>query len=146
MDLVTYKIGKLTFTHNELTWRQDKQLLKLLNRFVNVADGDENILTPKLFELLQKYDLLDVLLGHILQPKWDVHYILYFTGQVLKFPFTWRISWVNVDDLSNSEIREIKDDFFLLNRSVMKKLNDVGSALGWIAKAGMAEETAAETN
>ena len=143
MDLVTYKIGKLTFTQNELTWRQDKQLLKMLNQFVGVADAGENVLIPRMFETLQKYDMLGVMLGIILQPKWDWRYCVYVAGQVLKYPFKWRIDWVNVDELSNSEIAEIKDDFFLLNKSVMKKLNDIGSALGWIAKAGMQGETPA---
>lgn len=145
MEMVRYKIGKLSFTQNELTWKQDKQLLQLFRKYVNVADANENVLIPKMFELLQRHDMLGVMLGIILQPVWDWRYCLYVAGQVLKFPFTRRISWVNVDDLSNSEIAEIKDDFFLLNKSVMIKLNDIGSALGFIAKAGMQGETA-ETN
>lgn len=145
MDMVTYKIGKLTFTQNELTWKQDKQLLKLANSFAGIADSNENIVIPRVFETLQKYDMLGVMLGIILQPKWDWRYCLYFAWQLLKLPFTRRIQWVNVDELSNTEIKEIKEDFFLFNKSVMKKLSDVSNALGWIAKAGMQGETP-ETN
>jgi hypothetical protein len=138
MEDIEYKIGGITYEHKELTWGQDKAILALLNRVSGKFDAKDslNISAKNAFALLQKHDLLEEFWGIVLWPKKSFKYWVEHGGRLLN-PFTWRRSFrsrVNLSDASNSFIREMFEDFFLLNKSLMKKLLSLSDDLSSIAQ------------
>ncbi len=116
-----YKIGRIWWTQEELTWKQDKQLAALFNRLRQAADGEEEISIDNTMRLLLKHDLLKAFLAIILRPK----------NRFLRLlPIRPR---VNV--LSNSQINEIREDFFLSNKTVLTKLSGFGNVLAYLSRA-----------
>jgi hypothetical protein len=138
MENIEYKIGGITYYHRELTWGQDKAILALLNKVSGKFDGKDslNISAKNAFELLQKHDLLEEFWGIVLWPKKSFRYWAEHGGRLLN-PFTWRRGFlrrVNLSDASNTFIREMFEDFFLLNKSLMKKLLSLSDGLSSIAQ------------
>lgn len=140
MDCFEYKIKSFLFTQTELIWKQDKKLSSLIKKaVVHSEGGKQQVSLEKLFEMALQSDLLQSVVDILLKPKWTFRYGLYYASQILQFPFRWRIRRVPVDVLSNSDIKKIRTDFFLLNKELMTSLNGWLSGLGLIAKTMMAE-------
>jgi hypothetical protein len=132
-----YKIGGITYVQTELTWGQDKAILKLLNRASGKFDGKEqlNVSAKNAFELLSKYDLLGEFWGIVLQPKKSLPYYLHRGKFYLLWIFRIRRGsprQVDLSAASNSLIKEMFEDFFLLNKMLMKKLAGLNDVLNWI--------------
>lgn len=117
-----YNIGKVTYYQDELNWQQDKQLTKLFKTALNSMEND-TLTIDNALEILLKYDLLDAFFTIILKPKKDFWYYLNICKNVALFPF--RKRWQNVpfETLKNSELRQIINDFFLLNNWLSKQLS-----------------------
>lgn len=128
MEKCLYKIGFHNWYQSELTWKQDKQLIKLFKRLALTARPDDDFRVESAIKLFEKYDLLQIFYSTILRRVRDWRFWL-FLG--LYRP--------NVNALSNSEIDLINTDFFLLNQKLQKKLQALDNSLGLIyqAAAGM---------
>jgi hypothetical protein len=145
MEDQEYTIGGITYFHRELTWGQDKAILALLNKVSGKFDGKDslNVSAKNAFELLQKHDLLEEFWGIVLWPKKTFRYWAEHGGRLLN-PFTWRRGFlrrVDLSDASNSFIREMFEDFFLFNNSLMKKLLSLSDGLSSIAQILQKPET-----
>jgi len=136
--MTEYNIGSVKFIHDELTWAQDKALTRLVLKLSNLAGGDESLSMKDLPPILAKHDLLGEFWGIILHRKFN-------PGWILELPWRiWRLislkqSWnfVNLDPVTNTQLGEMFNDFFLINRPFMKKLSTFGNALGLIAQTTM---------
>ena len=135
MEAKTYRIGKISFLHSELTWAQDKALVQLIMKISRIAGEDEALSMKDLPRVLAKHDLLGEFWGIVLQRK--VNFWFYVENlrriwRVLTFKQSWR--FVNLDPVTNTQLGDMFDDFFLINKAFMKKLSTFGNALGLIAQ------------
>lgn len=133
----TYKIGRVTYSQEELTWGQDKKIVALYNKAMSKLSGNDNITLAAIPELLIKYDLIGEFFGIFLQPYKNMAWYM----DRLKFYFKWilgrrRGTWkqLNMDAAGNKQIEQMFDDFFLLNRKLIEKLSSLGNGLSMIAK------------
>lgn len=110
----TYRIGRLTYTQSELTWKKDMVLFELLKTGLGIADNDEDLTLLKLQGLLVKYNLMGEFLAIILDPKRDFFYYLF---RVLS-PF----KKIHFETATNSTIGTIFEDFFFLNKTLLSRL------------------------
>ncbi len=138
MDHKEYRIGKVPFLHTELTWAQDKALTRLILKISNLAGRDNAISMKDLPRLLARHDLLGEFWGIILRRKFNLGWILELPHRIWRL-VSFKQSWnfVNLDPVTNTQLGEMFDDFFLINRPFMKKLSSFGNALGLIAQAAM---------
>ena len=113
-----YKFGLIAYEQKELTWKQDKQIIEMINKLTRnaLANGD-NLQIGEIANLVLNNNLTDVFFGMILRPKITAVYILSFKW--IRLLVTRRIS---VDQAPNSTIKKIFDDFFLLNKPLVNKL------------------------
>jgi len=127
-DRTEYKIGRLIYIQKELTWADDKKLVKLYNSVSGIAFRNEEIKLSDLQPLLSKYNLLDAFFGIILSPKITALYLISFKW--IDYLFRKKIS---INKATNTQIGQIFSDFFLLNRKFVNKLNDLLKSLDLIA-------------
>lgn len=128
MENETYKIGRISYSQGELTWGQDKALVKLYNSVSNSGFKSAELRLKDLQPLLTKYGLLDKFFGIILKPKFNLVYLLSF-----KWITYFSQGKIELDAASNSQIGQIFSDFFLLNKKFVNKLTEYMSTLGLIA-------------
>ena len=132
---------RLPYRIKELTWGQDKALTRLVVK-LSAKAGESEITLKDLPKLLVRHDLLAEFFGIILTPQyWNPGFYL---TRVKAF-FKWlagrqSLRAVNVDHITNSEIEELFEDFFLRNKTFLTKLGNFGNALGLIAKTLMEEK------
>ena len=124
----TYQDGRTTYYQEELTYGQDKQLIKIYKFLKKRASKDEELQVRELQNLLVKHNLLDRFFGIVLKPVWDTWYVISFKW--LSLFLTRRIA---PKKLGNSQIRKFFEDFFLLNQTLVMLLSEYATALGWIA-------------
>jgi hypothetical protein len=139
MEKSEYRIGKITYYQTELTWGQDKRIMELLNRASGKFNGSDQlkVSAKTAFELLSKYDLLGEFWGIVLIPDKPLPYYFhrckFLLGRLLKNK-RGSLREIDLSDAPNSLIKEMFDDFFLLNKLLMKKLSGLNSVLDLIAK------------
>ena len=127
MEKFNYKIGGISYLQTELTWKNDKKLIALYGRVHSVAFKQEELRLKDLQPLLAKYNLLNHFFGIILRPQLSFRYIVSFKWA------SYRLGKISLDHATNSEIGQIFQDFFLLNRAFGTKLKEWANALGLIA-------------
>lgn len=123
-----YKIGHINYSQGELTWAQDKSLLKIYNKVSSLAFRNEEIKIKDIQQLLAKYDLLDHFFAIILKPKINLFYI--FSLKWIPYIFKRKIS---LDQATNTQIGQIFSDFFLTNKHILTKLTESLKVLGLVA-------------
>ena len=135
-----YKIGKLTWRQEELTVKQDNQILKFIG---SIAEKNPDVDIKNIFDVAVKYNVLGTLFGIILIPKKNIQYYIWKAGFVLLWLFRIRkgvFTQVPLAKAKNSQIKDIMEDFFLLNKELMKKLSKLNNILGLIIQAAMDPE------
>jgi len=130
MERSEYRIGHLTYFQEELTYGQDKKLLKFYNSIRNKSFKNEELKLKDLPEILEKYNLLDSFFGILLKPKWNLVYLLSFKW--IRYLLYGQIA---IDKAKNTEIGEIFNDFFLWNRKYVTILKEYLNTLGLTAIA-----------
>jgi len=145
MEEIKYTINRVEYEHRELTWGQDKKLIAMIKKVSGKVDGKETIAfnAKKLKGLVSKYDLLGDFWGLILHPRRDFWYWAQ-QGVKLLQPWRWRPGlwrWVNMAGVSNSMLEEMFDDFFLINKSLMKRLSGLSEVLSLIVTAAQNGKT-----
>jgi hypothetical protein len=128
MEKQSYKIGRITYTLSELTYGQDKALVCLYNSVKNSAFKNEELRLKDLPDLLAKYNLLDKFFGIILNPARNFFFI--FSFKWIKYYFRGEIC---LDRATNTQIGDIFNDFFLLNKKFGNILKEYMNTLGLIA-------------
>lgn len=136
MEKIEYTIGGVKYYHEELTWGQDKALFRFLSRAAGNFSMDEEIgiQAKRAADLLARYDLLGRFWYIVLTPEKN-----------------WRYWWmrlrrgfrreIDLSDVPNSMLGGMMEDFFSLNKALMKKLAGLNDALGFIAKMAMASDS-----
>jgi len=140
--MTEYKIGKLTWTQSELTWGQDKKLMKKVAKLAKVLDGNEEIKFSELKKFLFKHDLMDVFWGLVLRPKYTLVYFIWRLITILLFMVTlgfYSFKHTNIDLADGTTLDNMFDDFFLSNQKFMTKLSLYAGPLGLIAQTAMAD-------
>lgn len=143
MSGYTYKLGRLTYYQEELTWGQDKELARILQESTNKVSGDEELSMNGLLDLLVRYDLLGTFLAIVLKPKRNFQYYLWRSFDAVCWALQIRrgsFRYVSANKASNSLLSEIIRDFFLLNKNVMSSLSNYGSGLELIQMAAQKME------
>jgi len=137
MEKIEYTIAGVKYYHEELTWGQDKALFKFLSRAAGSFSMDEEIgiQAKRAAELLARYDLLGRFWFIVLTPVKDWRY----WWMRLRLGFRREI---DLSDAPNSMIGGMMEDFFTLNKALMKKLSSLNDALGFIARMAMANDPA----
>jgi len=115
MEEKQYKIGRITYTQEELTWEKDQKLYSLFKKGLNIADGDESVTLDKLVMLLFKYNLMGVFLDIILIPK---TWLDSFLKNISRLRNPTRPG-IEIKKAGNAQIEQICHDFFLLNQRLM---------------------------
>jgi hypothetical protein len=72
METKEYKIGRVKYTQDELTWRQDKILINLYDKLISLSQSNEDLTLLQLQKLLTKYDLLGEFFAIILKHKFSI--------------------------------------------------------------------------
>ena len=137
MEIKEYKIGKVKYTQDELTWRQDKILIDLYDKLISLSQSNEDLTLMQLQKLLTKYDLLGEFFAIILKHKFSFAYIILRISLIFKVVFRIKkgsLKQINIDAASNSLIAKIFEDFFLLNKPLITRLSSLGNSLDLIAK------------
>lgn len=134
MEKEEYKISGLTYYQTELTWKKDKQLIKLYNAVRKAASKTEELILSDLQPLLAKHNLLNKFFGIILRPKFTFRFV--FSTRIFKYYIG---GVINIDHATNTQIGKIFGDFFLLNKTYATKLNELMKALGLIATEAQKE-------
>lgn len=127
MESLEYKIGGIRYIQGELTWANDKRLVELYQKVQSGALQNEELKLKDIKNLLVKYNMLDRFLAIILTPKIGIKYL--FSMKWIQYHFYKRIS---LDAATNTQLAQIFDDFFLLNRTFATKLKELGKVLGLI--------------
>ena len=135
METFEYKIGGIEFLQSELTWKNDKKLVRLYGKVQSAAFKNEELKLKDLQPMLAKYKLLPRFFAIILQPKLSIRYIISFKW----IPYL--LGKVNLDQFTNSEISQIFKDFFLLNQKFAMQLGELANALGLIASEAENKKT-----
>ena len=137
METKKYKIGRVKYTQDELTWKQDKILISLYDKLISLSQSNEDLTLMQLQKLLTKYDLLGEFFAIILKPKISFYYLMLKSRLIFKIIFQLKkgsLKQINIDAASNSLIAKIFEDFFLLNRTLIEKLTSLSDSLGLIAQ------------
>lgn len=134
METKEYKIGHITYTHEELTWGQDKAILRLFHRAKRKANPDDNIDLNRIFELFARYDLLGIFLGIVLRVKNPLLGVLRGLTNLIRLrPY----HFVDANKMHHSDLVQVQQDFFLLNSNAAHLLNALWNGLGLIAQTAM---------
>jgi hypothetical protein len=119
-----YKIGWVTYYQEELTLKADKQIFEMIKNASDRFGGDEQLTIGNALTLLVKYEILHQFLHIILKPKKDFWYYANFLRAGAKFLTTGKWQPISFEKLSNSETKQIIDDFFLLNQWLVNQLKN----------------------
>lgn len=121
-----YKIGSLKFQQKELTWGNDKKLLKIYSDLsAKNPFKDEELKLADIPVLIEKYNLVERFMGLILVPKFNLS-LLFNPLTLISYYFSGK---VYMDKAANSMLKQIWSDFFFLNRDVVNKLMELSGAL-----------------
>jgi hypothetical protein len=142
MNEIIYTIGGVKYDHRELTWGQDKELIAMITKISVNVDGNETIAfnAKKLKSLVLKYDILGDFWGLVLIPQKSWQYWAAQGAKLLK-PWRWRPGfwrWIDLSPVTNSDLEGMFEDFFLLNKKLMKRLSTLNNVLGLISQTAMA--------
>lgn len=128
MEKLKYKIGLLTYFQEELTFGQDARLINLYARMKNKSGELSQLRIKDLPEFLIKNNLMEKFFGIILKPKWNVFYLFSFAW----FKYLLK-GEIHLPGATNTQIGEIFEDFFLLNRKYVTILKGYLNSMGLIA-------------
>ena len=137
-----YRLGLFTFTQSELTWGQDKEIMRLFDKLRRRLGLGEELKIDRLFELLMKYDLLQEFSRIILRPKRSILRYLLFAWNIIRMR---KYNHVPIDSATNSQLKKIKDDFFFLNSELINTLNSMQSVFSLIAQTLQKENEKSES-
>jgi len=128
MEKIKYKVGLITYSQGELELGQDIALVNLYNMIKDKSVSFGEMRIKDLPDLLAKHNLLNKFFGIILRPRWDIIYILSFkwVRYLLK-------NEIFLKRASNTQIGEVFNDFFLLNKKYVNILKEYLNTLGLIA-------------
>lgn len=144
-DRKEYRIGRVTYTQEELTWGQTKRLVALLSRAMGRMVDDEVLSIENLVPLLSRYDLIGEALGIALRPRRNGWYWIDRAGLLLRLITRRRggsLRQVRLDAAANTLVGQVFEDFFFINAPLLKRLTALDGALTWAVQAMTTRETA----
>jgi len=140
----SYKIGRMTFIQQELTWKQDKMLVKFLGKLVPQTDPEQNIpeKAGQWHDLLTRHNGLETFWGMVLIPRKNLAYLFWRLG----FTILWLLRLrggpyrqVPMAKVTNSQQKQMFEDFFFFNKPVLSGLNEFVKAFSQGATAGSSQ-------
>lgn len=128
-DIFEYKVGRIKYIQQELTWGQDKKLIAMYQKMATPELKAEEFRMRDIPRILAKYNLVEKFMGIILSPVWTIRYLLSF-----KWVRYYLFKEIGIDSAANSVNRKIFEDFFLLNKDLVTKLTEFENVLALIAE------------
>jgi len=121
-----YKIGRLKFQQKELTWGNDKKILKIYSDLsAKNPFKDEELKLADIPILIEKYNLMEKFMALVLVPKFSPMFL--FLPSILWDYYV--MKRIYVDKAPNSTLKQIWKDFFFLNKDVVNKWMEFGGVL-----------------
>lgn len=132
-----YRIGRVTYIQEEQTWGQTKRLLALISGAVGRLVDDDSLSIKELVPLLTRHDLLGEFMGIALIPRRNGWWVLDRAALLWKW-LTFRrrgsLRQVRLEAASNSLVAQIFEDFFFINKPLLKRLTALDGALTYAVK------------